>query len=432
MRFQIDNIGKVKHADIIIDGITVIGGDNDTGKSTVGRALSSFFTSCFDVDEKIKDDRIGAITGVFANAAYLSSVTLVPKSKQILNHIINEKDKYINNRELLIEPVNKILEFNKLSAEDLFGIYDSKKYVDNIVLQMTDILKLSGTDIMCRFINRIFADEFSGQINNLYVDEPAKMNLNIKGQNMKLLFENNRIKDVSDSGIFSLQIAPVYIDDPLAIDFLSPKSRYSENWRRKDNKTSSLINKLLKERSDTAVSNELIIDEKFNEIFSQVSNISELKIVGNNDEQGKSYQDANSGKVLEIANLSTGLKSFLILKRLIENGSIENRGLVIIDEPEVHLHPEWQLLYAELIVLMQKTFNLHILINTHSPYFLRAIEVYSAKHKISDRCNYYLSGLDDNFAVFEDCTSCIEKIYAKLASPLNMLDQIKMELENNE
>lgn len=117
-------------------------------------------------------------------------------------------------------------------------------------------------------------------------------------------------------------------------------------------------------------------------------------------------------------NVSAGLKTFVILKRLLLNGNIESNGTVILDEPEIHLHPEWQLLFAELIVLIQKEFGLHILINTHSPYFLNAIEVYSEKYETLDKCKFYLSREDHNMSVIEDVSDRIEAIYEKLAKPL--------------
>lgn len=35
MRLEIKNFAKIKEADITLDGITVIAGENNTGKSTV-------------------------------------------------------------------------------------------------------------------------------------------------------------------------------------------------------------------------------------------------------------------------------------------------------------------------------------------------------------------------------------------------------------
>ncbi len=39
MRLTIKNIGKIDEADIELNGITVIAGENNTGKSTVGKTL---------------------------------------------------------------------------------------------------------------------------------------------------------------------------------------------------------------------------------------------------------------------------------------------------------------------------------------------------------------------------------------------------------
>ncbi|WP_240148693.1 AAA family ATPase [Streptococcus sp. 2001] len=73
------------------------------------------------------------------------------------------------------------------------------------------------------------------------------------------------------------------------------------------------------------------------------------------------------------------MKTFYLIKSLLENGVIRENGTLILDEPEVHLHPEWQLKFAEIIVLLQKEFGLHILINSHSPYLVEAIDIFSKK-----------------------------------------------------
>ena len=72
------------------------------------------------------------------------------------------------------------------------------------------------------------------------------------------------------------------------------------------------------------------------------------------------------------------------------NGSLKQGGVFILDEPEIHLHPEWQKTLAEIIVLIQIEFNIHILINSYSPYFIKAIDVYSKKYKIRETCKFYL------------------------------------------
>lgn len=85
-------------------------------------------------------------------------------------------------------------------------------------------------------------------------------------------------------------------------------------------------------------------------------------------------------------------------------------------------------MFAELIVLLQKEFDVHILLNTHSPYFLNAIEVYSAKYGIDDRCKYYLASSENDISYLEDVTDNIEKIYSKLAQPLQELENERYRL----
>ncbi|KIM03900.1 MAG: hypothetical protein KN64_10700, partial [Sulfurovum sp. AS07-7] len=45
MELQLQNIGMIKEATVKIDGLTVIAGENDTGKSTVGKGLLTILKS---------------------------------------------------------------------------------------------------------------------------------------------------------------------------------------------------------------------------------------------------------------------------------------------------------------------------------------------------------------------------------------------------
>ena len=50
MRLNITHINKIKKADIILNGLTVIAGNNDSGKSTVGKLLFSVIKSLSNAD----------------------------------------------------------------------------------------------------------------------------------------------------------------------------------------------------------------------------------------------------------------------------------------------------------------------------------------------------------------------------------------------
>lgn len=47
MRIEISDVAAVRRASVEIDGITVIAGVNDTGKSTVSKALWCMFDSLY-------------------------------------------------------------------------------------------------------------------------------------------------------------------------------------------------------------------------------------------------------------------------------------------------------------------------------------------------------------------------------------------------
>ncbi len=53
MKLYLENIGKLSNTNIDIDGITVIAGKNGTGKSTIGKALYSVFSSFYAYKDNI-------------------------------------------------------------------------------------------------------------------------------------------------------------------------------------------------------------------------------------------------------------------------------------------------------------------------------------------------------------------------------------------
>ena len=133
----------------------------------------------------------------------------------------------------------------------------------------------------------------------------------------------------------------------------------------------------------------------------------------------------NNGIDINIKNLSMGLKTFSMMKLLLLNNEIEENGTIILDEPEIHLHPEWQLKFAELIVLLQKEFGMHILLTTHSPYFVNALEVFSEKYGVDEKCKYYVAENVENSSIIKNVTDNTREIYRKLARPIQDLENIR-------
>lgn len=99
----------------------------------------------------------------------------------------------------------------------------------------------------------------------------------------------------------------------------------------------------------------------------------------------------NDGKVFDLKDHATGIKSFSILQLLLRNGFLQKDTLLIIDEPEAHLHPQWIVEYARMIVLLHKEIGVKFFIASHSTDMVSAIRYIAAKEEVEDVLNFYLA-----------------------------------------
>ena len=277
-------------------------------------------------------------------------------------------------------------------------------------------------------LKKILEAEFAmkvGHLNN--VGQKTTVKLNIKENCIDFSVIKN--EDVIISNYMNLNKDIIYIDDPFALDDLGD-FRW-QFWSNEFEHRHDLLMKLARDKKteEFSVVDELIVQKKLDKILNKMCDVCDGELMSE-DRDSFSYKTDRLNGELKMVNLSTGMKSFVILRRLLQNGNIDENGVIILDEPENHLHPEWQLKFAEIIVLIQKEFNTNILLNTHSPYFLNALEVYSEKYAIGKKCNYYLANEEQGITSIVDVTNETEKIYVKLAKPLQELEN--MEYGNTE
>lgn len=103
--------------------------------------------------------------------------------------------------------------------------------------------------------------------------------------------------------------------------------------------------------------------------------------------------------------------------------------VVILSYPENGLHPEKQIQYAEKIVAIQKELGILVVLNTNSPYFVEAVELYTRKYGTAPQCKMYLLQADGGTYSPTDVTNDLEQIYAEFARPMEELDRIRAELD---
>ena len=412
MKLSIKNVGKLKEADVEINGITVIAGENNTGKSTVGKVLWSIFSSFYKINEQIAIEKQESIEKIIFNnfldsmyeynMGYLDPFYNEEKEKEnikeVSKKIVNAFETIKDDTELKYYLINSL---NKIIYSDANA---SNYKIDEIV----KILRLTNDRIRKIAILKRLLKEFNNQINNIYSEAEAEMELIIKDKSLKIVIEDNKIKDLREDIYVNTEV--FYIDDPHIVDELEEISMEKIKFSHRG----QLIEKLLNVEKESVI-NELLAEDRWEKINDKLNDIIQGKFTRKKNRRSFFYEEKNGYEEINVKNLSMGLKVFTIIKLLIQNNSLKENGTIILDEPEIHLHPEWQIKFAELIVLLQKEFGMHILLTTHSPYFLKAIQVYSKKYEISDKCKYYMSELDGEQAILVDKTSKTDDLFYKLA-----------------
>ena len=411
MKLSIRNVGKLKEADVEINGITVITGENDTGKSTVGKVLWSVFNGFYEINEKVYKEKVSELEKIVDKLMEENGYDKLPDSFKDFFGIFDGTAEKI-----AIELLKNNKNYSENEIKIIINNYKKDLKIENIsnfVQEINETLKISDKEIIKVIVSRVMNKEFHNQINAIFSKEKmniGEISLKIKDKEIDLKIENNEISDVQN--YFLINKETMYIDNPFILD--------SYDFDDENHQT-HLATNVFSENENSVIS-EIKIKKKLNNIYQKLNSVLSGEILENKNSK---FVYRKNGEDIDLKNLSTGLKTFAIIKMLLQNGTLEENGTIILDEPEIHLHPEWQLKFAELIVLLQKEFRMHILLTTHSPYFLNAIEVFSERHKIDDKCKYYVAENEGNSSIIKDLTGNTREIYRKLARPIQDLENIR-------
>ena len=411
MKLSIKNVGKLKEADVEINGITVITGENDTGKSTVGKVLWSIFNGFYKIDEKVYKEKVSELEKIVDKLMKENSYNKITDNFKDFFGIFDRTE-----AKIAIELLKNNKDYSEDEIKIIINNYKKDLKIENIsnfVQEINETLKISDKEIIKVIVSRVMNKEFHNQINAVFSKEKmniGEISLKIKDKEIDLKIENNEISDVQN--YFLINKETMYIDNPFILD--------SYDFEDENHQT-HLATNVFSENENSVIS-EIKVKKKLNNIYQKLNSVLSGEILENKNSK---FVYRKNGEDIDLKNLSTGLKTFAIIKMLLQNGTLEENGTIILDEPEIHLHPEWQLKFAELIVLLQKEFGMHILLTTHSPYFLNAIEVFSERHKIDDKCKYYVAENEGNSSIIKDVTGNTREIYRKLARPIQDLENIR-------
>jgi len=423
MFFEIENIGKVREARIEMRGITVLAGYNSTGKSTFGKALYCIFNAFCESDKKIMNERKNDIEDIILQLTR-PPVVRVAQLGRLVDSILEKIDSPQDIPKIIQDAIEQKV-IPPPRTDDL---------VDILSKNICEYIRIEDEEIQKVILRQYLAAEFEGQTTHVnFPRQQGKVSLSFKNRqlNLTIFIKGEECVGYTNNNVSIINRA-FYMDTPFVMDSIGlPYPQHHNRYpHRRNTSRYNHRNQILKYLQSAYGSNKNTSEEVLGK--QKLKSVLECIVstvpgdFSNTDSGGIGFQEQGLECPLELLNVSAGMKPFLIFRRLLEAGEIKERDVLILDEPEIHLHPDWQIKFAEALVLLQKAFDLTILLTTHSPYFLQAIEVFSAQQRIQkDRCNYYyLENDKEGYCHVEEVTEDTDGIYQKLARPFQTLRNV--------
>jgi len=422
----VDKFRAVEHADIAINGITVVAGENGSGKSSISKLLYFLYRNVAGYDNIVKSKLLYDLRDV----AQLLDIMFQEYRSAETSDIKEGNRRYsLTLRKSLLESDHLEIEVYKwLEAINIVENYykDSENNKINPIKQnriyriLLDILKPKEHELnMTESFEalRIFVQEqFSlAQTNirnrptSIFIEELIELfSKEDLPQKFEVLEYGSPIVALDSEQLsipYNIQNA-IYIDSPMI--FYGDGSN-NEHW----DDLLELMQKPSNENSNIA---NLINTEI---IKGQVTADDSIYAT-----EGYKFL-RNDGQIFNLLDVATGIKSFSILQLLLKNGSINEKTLMIIDEPESHLHPQWIIEYARIVVLLNKHLGVKFFLATHNPDMVRAIRYISEKEGTLEKVNFYLAEQsDEKFKYnYKSLNIDIEPIFASFNIALERINQ---------
>ena len=205
----------------------------------------------------------------------------------------------------------------------------------------------------------------------------------------------------------------IYVDTPMAVS----EENDSENpfW-------SDLQDILLRESVDGQTGSDAVrkITLRIRKLLG-----GDVRVEDNDFDQKELHYVRQDGLNIRLEDTATGFKSFSYILRLLDNGYINSRTLLLIDEPEAHLHPQWIVEFAHILVLLNKNVGVKVMVASHNPDMVAAIQAIACKEELLDRTRFYLAMPSDNGLTYDykDLGQNIEEIFKSFNMAYRKIEQ---------
>lgn len=433
MRLLIENIAKVKSADVKLNGLTVIAGENSSGKSTVGKVLFSTVKALAEARNDTDKNRLNAINkqvtslytrlrGAFSRYENKEYDELFPLPQRTFTKVLMDAEESGNFDDYLEKLTDAIQNFEQvtprlkaLMMRDLENVAINIRNKDNRAATLKTIMEYS---IESEFMNSICSfGQHSASIRMIMDNDSDNAYLNIQ-------IEEEKVDRVSVGAGEPLRDA-TYVESPLYLHMLDTLLN-ADTFREGSNRTHhrSMLPVHIKDLAEKIDAMQLASPAPLLFDHLDIKDIIEGEFLYDAKKRSLSFQQGD--KSISPINVASGIKSFGLIQMLLETNTISANKILIWDEPENHLHPQWQILFAKLLVQLSKM-GIPVMISTHSPYFVQGVRFFAAQQDMEPFVNYYLAEeANDGMSELKEVTDDLNTIFVKLSKPLNEIMNVDL------
>jgi predicted ATPase len=441
IKLSVKDFRAIKEADIKLNGITVVSGVNGCGKSTLSKFLYYTFKFANDHDNIVLARLRQSLSDIFHFISILEREILALNGNKTISFDL-KKSRLIRSSLIRLEQKDELISIIKSLSENYTNLMDRKIFKDENSVRLINVLKntLNSSNVDTATFEDMM-DKLYSEIKMRFKDaerlvdlRPSKLlrerlgtpfvEFNLPNDYEISEYDVPIISNNSNSVplIHSVQNIS-YIDTPMMIGVNMISS--IDYW-------DDLNLELRKKNSNLSFAHEQISDILRNDILKGESDY----VDNQNTIQGESFLfKQDDGSVFNLLECATGVKSFSILQLLLKNGFLTKNTLLIIDEPEAHLHPQWIVEYARMIVLLNKEIGVKFFIASHSPDMVSAIKYISEKEQTTQNLEYYLAEqTKDNQYLFsyKSLGTNIDPIFESFNIALDRINQYGISNESND
>jgi predicted ATPase len=418
-KFSIANYHAIKDATIKLNGITVLAGVNGSGKSTIARWLHHTVKVLNDYDSMVDMDGVRAfLTMIYFMHRFVATLDR-EKAAQLysFNELMrnNSSTSFEDTKKYFIQALDIVSSAIRENITDMNNEINMQRYSNYFDVNLAECKDVEEYIQKVRYSLSNDYEDIEQECNQKKfirsIDDFNKKVISLKGYFEYLLGDAEFDLDFSEDDVKMLKSEtfgiPLNLRNVVYINTQFLGQSFSTN---DDTELSEMLSSVRCEISDRA---KLLVKQLQNIINGDVSLTKKnAETIDISNPSQRFMLVRKNGLSFDLRGAATGEISFSYILQLVKNGWIDNGTMLIIDEPESHLHPQWIVDYARILILIHKHLGTKILISSHNPDMISAIQSIAECYEVLDDTKFYLAEKNEagTFS-FIDQKVCIEKIF---------------------